>query len=120
MVLLDNDVKLRFILDGFGDIDAKFNTIKRLSNLYKTYSGRSEKSTDWSAHKRQLRDTLIALDVYHEGGSYYETAVAIYGKQEADEQFSHPRNAMKSRMQRLRKNGLSRLDGGYLELMKRR
>lgn len=118
--LLDDRVKLRFMLDGFGDIDAKFKTIKRLSNLYLTYTGSEEKTDGWTQTKLQLRDALIALDVHLAGGSYHEMAVAIYGKEQVKREASGPSSAIKSRMQRLRKSGINRMNGGYLDLMKTR
>lgn len=116
--LLDGDVKLKFVLEGFGHIDAKFATIKRLAKLYDAHTGNAALSTDWSASTGSLRDALIALDCYQAGQGYRETAIAIFGQQAADERFGDPDKSMKNRMVRARKKGLELMNGGYLDLMK--
>ena len=116
--LLDGDVKLKFVLEGFGHIDAKFATIERLAKLYDAHTGNAALSADWSASTASLRDALIALDCFQAGQGYRETAIAIYGKEAAKERFSDPDKSMKNRMVRARKKGLELMNGGYLDLMK--
>ena len=116
--LLDGDVKLRFLLDGFGHIDAKFATIKRLAKLYDQHTGNPAVESNWSASTASLRDALIALDVYQAGHGYRETAIAIYGEEAANERFADPDKSMKNRMVRARKKGIELMEGGYINLMK--
>ena len=37
--MLNRDVEMRFILEGFGDLDAKLDTIRRLAKLYDDTTG---------------------------------------------------------------------------------
>lgn len=117
--LLDGDVKLRFILEGFGDLDAKFETIRRLSKLYNEHTGNALLRNDWSATMANLRDALIALDVYQAGGSHLETAMEIYGERLGRQMFAQPDRSVKNRMARARKKGVDLMKGGYLDLMRK-
>ena len=116
--LLDGDVKLKFVLEGFGHIDAKFATIKRLAKLYDAHTGNAAQLEGWSTSTAHLRDALIALDCYLAGQGYRETAIAIYGQKATEERFSDPDKSMKNRMFRARKKGLDLMNGGYFDLMK--
>lgn len=116
--LLDPDVKLRFILDGFGSLDAKVDTIKRLYKLYEEHIKEQKSHRLWDHSGRQIRDSLIALDVYQAGLGYFETAVAIHGESYTEEHFNTDSERLKSRMRRLRQAGLKYMNGGYLNLMK--
>lgn len=116
--LLDGNVKLRFVLDGFGHIDAKFATIKRLAKLYDEHTGNTAVIQNWSASTASLRDALIALDAHQAGFGYRETAIAIYGEKAVTERFAEPDKSMKNRMVRARKKGIELMEGGYLDLMK--
>ncbi len=116
--LLAGDVDFSFVLDGFGDIDAKIETIRRLKRFYDAYTKTQKSGTDWTPRILQLRDALIALDVAQADGSHYEAAVKIYGETRAAEEFQGEDSPLKSRMKRLRKKGVDLMEGGYLDLMK--
>lgn len=116
--LLQGDVELRFILEGFGDLDAKVSTIKRLAKLYNHHSGSHAHGESWSTASAHLRDALIALDVYQAGEDHIDAAQAIHGETMVDTDFSKSDPALKNRMYRARKRGIELMQGGYLSLMK--
>ena len=116
--MLDGDVKLTFILEGFGSLDAKMKTIKRLAKLYNHVTESSANSMDWSPRTASLRDALIALDIYQAGQNHYDAAKAILGKNVLDNGYASFEGALKNRMYRARKRGIELMQGGYQELMK--
>lgn len=116
--LLNGDVELRFILEGFGSLDAKIDTIRRLAQLYDKNSGANPTLRDgWSSKTASLRDALIALDVYQTGGNHVDTAVAIYGQQAVDDQYYNSDSSLKNKMYRARRRGIELMEGGYKALM---
>lgn len=115
--LLLGDVDLRFILRFFGPVDAKIETLRRLKMIYDGFLPEQPAGPQWTSTALGLRDALIALDVHLEGGSHRDAAMVIYGKEDGIERYKSPDESVRNRMRRLRKKGLSLMQGGYLDLM---
>ena len=116
--LLNGDVKLNFILEGFDSLDNKLKMIKRLEKLYDNRVENSVIATDWTARTANLRDALIALDIYQAGKHHIDAALAIYGERAIESGHSSFEGALKNRMYRARKRGIELMQGGYLNLIK--
>ena len=117
--LLEQNVGLRFFLEGFGELDAKYQTVKRLNRFYERFLPEGASAHRWSLASRNLRDGLIALDVYQAGGTHRDAAKVIYGNELGDERFSDPSEATRNRMKRLRRRALQLMNGKYFDLMQK-
>lgn len=118
--LLSGDVDLSFILRFFGPVDAKIETLKRLKSLYDGHLPELPTGHAWTSTALNLRDALIALDVFLLGGSHRDTAKIIYGETGGSERYRDPNESTRNRMRRLRKKGVNLMTEGYLDLMKQR
>lgn len=118
--LLSGDVDLYFMLKFFGPVDAKMETLTRLLHLYEGYLPERPVGREWTVSALGYRDALIALDVYLAGGSHRDTAKIIYGEEAGSARYSESDESVRNKMRRLRKKGIHLMNGGYLDLMKKR
>jgi len=71
----------------------------------------------WSEYNKRLRNTLVALDAHEAGLSLYDIASVLYGEARAAREWASSSRALKDKVRRFQKRGLSLRDGGYVTLL---
>lgn len=115
--MLNGSVDLRFILQFFGPVDAKVETLGRLKMVYDGFLPEQPTGDLWTTRALHFRDALIALDAHLGGGSHRDAAAIIYGRKDGLARYKESNQSIRNRMRRLRKKGLFLMQGGYLDLM---
>lgn len=115
--LLNDPVRLKFVVEGIDDLHTKMDDFRDFENLYRRHlPGTSPGESRQTAGR--FRDMLIAIDVSQEGGNYRDIAAALYGKERADAEFADAGRVTKNKIIRLTKKGLSLVEGDYRKLLK--
>lgn len=104
-----------FHVDGLGNLERARDGFATLSDIL----SHNEPSDDWpwTATSLAVRDALIALDGHRAGATYRAIATIIFGAERTEEAWRSTSTALKDRIRRALKRGLSLAAGGYRELL---
>ncbi len=105
-----------FHVDGLRHLERARDGFATLSEIL---SHNIEHSEDWpwTATSLAVRDALIALDGHWAGATYRAIATVIFGAERTEEAWRSASTALKDRIRRALKRGLSLVAGGYRELL---
>jgi len=104
-----------FEIDGFTDLNAQTELLKRLHRLTEQPqlpAGRTAAGVD-----ERLHQALIALDESLRGKTYRQIAVSIFGDKKVAEEWQGPSQFLKDRTRRLVAKGTELMKGGYRDLL---
>jgi hypothetical protein len=104
-----------FEIDGFADVNAQTELIKRLGRFAEpaNVGRRSPFGVD-----ERLNHALIALDESLGGKTYRQIAIAIFGEKKVAEEWQGPSQFLKDRTRRLVAKGTELMRGGYRDLLR--
>lgn len=108
--------RVTFHVPGLAHLDRVRDSFALLGTLL---SSEDESVSDqrWTATSLQMRDALIALDGHRVGATYRDIAQIIYGPRRTKDAWRSSSTALKDRVRRALKRGLSLSAGGYRELL---
>lgn len=104
-----------FEIDGFSDLNAQTELLKRLHRFAEqapSAAGRSAFAID-----ERLHHALIALDESLDGKTYRQIAITIFGEKKVAEEWQGPSQFLKDRTRRLVAKGTELMRGGYRDLL---
>jgi hypothetical protein len=97
--------------------EARWRAVRRLNDLVRAQVLRPEMySQDIGA--RRLARVLQALDGHLASGSQREIAMALFGKERVEMDWSHPGGHLRDQVRRAIRRGRNLMDGGYLKLLR--
>jgi hypothetical protein len=105
-----------FHVDGLQRLERAHDGFATLSEILSHNRERPEDS-QWTATSLAVRDALIALDGHRAGATYRAIATVIFGAERTEEAWRSTSTALKDRIRRALKRGLSLVAGGYRELL---
>jgi hypothetical protein len=114
--LLQGPVRLHYLLSGFGDLDGRVLTLRRLASLQRL--GRFARALyppelrapRW-IHALRTHDALAA------GASQREISAVLFGDQRAHHEWRTNSDSPRLRIQRLVRSARAMVAGGYLRLL---
>jgi hypothetical protein len=104
-----------FHVDGLRHIERARDGFAALNDIL-SHNERSE-DWPWTATSLAVRDGLIALDGHRAGATYRAIATVIFGAERTEAAWRSTSTALKDRIRRALKRGLSLVAGGYRELL---
>lgn len=105
-----------FHVDGLQRLERARDGFATLSEILTLNRERPE-DWPWTATSLAVRDALIALDGHRAGATYRAIATVIFGAERTEEAWRSTSTALKDRIRRALKRGLSLVAGGYRELL---
>ncbi len=113
---LDDEAVIHFRIDGVKHSKQRMKTARQLLELHRSSGG---KLSQIGARKNavKLQESLIALDVRKNKGSYQDIARALVGDKRTDLEWENGHSALKERIRRTLVRGRKYRDGGYLSLL---
>ncbi|QDW40501.1 DUF2285 domain-containing protein [Bradyrhizobium sp. KBS0727] len=104
-----------FEIDGFADLSAQTELLKRLHRF--TEQAPSVGNRPAFAVDERLHHALVALDESLHGKTYRQIAIAIFGEKKVGEEWQGPSQFLKDRTRRLVAKGTELMKGGYRDLL---
>ena len=112
----DDEAVIRFRIDGGLHSKKRMETACDLLDLHRSSGGKlSQIGTRKNTLK--LQESLIALDVRKEGGSYQDIARALVGRERTDREWESANCRLKDKARRALAMGKKYRDGDYLTLL---
>ncbi|MBZ0209770.1 MAG: DUF2285 domain-containing protein [Hyphomicrobium sp.] len=105
-----------FHVDGLQRLERARDSFATLSDILSRDIERSE-DWQWTATSLAVRDALIALDGHRVGATYRAIATVIFGAERTEDAWRSASTALKDRIRRALKRGLSLVAGGYREFL---
>jgi hypothetical protein len=115
LAVLTNPFAPVFEIDGFADLNAQTELLKRLHRLAE--QAPSAASRPALAIDERLHHALIALDESLGGKTYRQIAIAIFGEKKVAEEWQGTSQFLKDRTRRLVAKGTELMKGGYRDLL---
>jgi hypothetical protein len=115
VAVLTNSFAPVFEIDGFADLNAQTELLKRLHRF--TEQAPSAANRPAFAIDERLHHALIALDESLRGKTYRQIAIAIFGEKKVAEEWQGPSQFLKDRTRRLVAKGTELMKGGYRDLL---
>ncbi|CAN7220982.1 DUF2285 domain-containing protein [Bradyrhizobium sp. LjRoot220] len=115
VAVLTNEFAPIFEIDGFADLNAQTELLKRLHRL--TEQAPSATNRQAFAIDERLHHALIALDESLSGKTYRQIAITIFGEKKVAEEWQGPSQFLKDRTRRLVAKGTELMKGGYRDLL---
>ncbi len=115
--VLEGPVRLEYLLGGFGDVDTRILTLRRLISLHK--SGRFARGL--FPAERLAPKWLAALrtcDAVRAGATQSDIARALFGERFGSSGRREGSDFLRLRVQRLVRKGRSMIQGGYRTLLR--
>jgi hypothetical protein len=116
MAVLTRSFAPVFKIDGFADLNAQTDLIKRLGRFAEPAASAARRSP--FGIDERLRYALIALDESRAGKTYRQIAIAIFGEKRVAEEWQGPSQFLKDRTRRLVAKGTELMQGGYRDLLR--
>lgn len=113
VAVLTNAFAPVFEIDGFADLNAQTELLKRLQR----FAEQAVPNRPESAIDERLHHALIALDESRRGKTYRQIAITIFGEKKVAEDWQGPSQFLKDRTRRLVAKGLELMNGGYRDLL---
>jgi hypothetical protein len=115
VAVLTNPFAPVFEIDGFADLNAQTELLKRLHRL--TEQTPSAANRQAFTIDERLHHALIALDESLRGKTYRQIAITIFGEKKVAEEWQGPSQFLKDRTRRLVAKGTELMKGGYRDLL---
>jgi hypothetical protein len=115
VAVLTNPFAPVFEIDGFADLNAQTELLKRLHRL--TEQTPSAANRQAFTIDERLHHALIALDESLRGKTYRQIAITIFGEKKVAEEWQGPSLFLKDRTRRLVAKGTELMKGGYRDLL---
>jgi hypothetical protein len=113
--VLTNPFAPVFEIDGFSDLNAQTELLKRLHRF--AAQAPSAANRPAFAIDERLHHALIALDESLRGKTYRQIAITIFGEKKVTEEWQGPSQFLKDRTRRLVAKGTELMKGGYRDLL---
>jgi len=113
---IDDEAVIHFRIDGVKHSEQRMKTARHLLDLHRSSGG---KLSQMSGRKnaRKLQESLIALDVKKNKGSYQDIARALVGNERTDLEWDSANCCLKDKARRALAMGKKYRDGDYLTLL---
>ena len=115
VAVLTNAFTPVFEIDGFADLNAQTELLKRLHRLMEQVPSAANRPAP--AIDERLHHALIALDGSLAGKTYRQIAITIFGEKKVAEDWQGPSQFLKDRTRRLVAKGTELMKGGYRDLL---
>jgi hypothetical protein len=115
VAVLTNPFAPVFEIDGFSDLNAQTELLKRLHRFMEPAPFAASRPA--FAIDERLHHALIALDESLRGKTYRQIAIAIFGEKKVAEEWQGASQFLKDRTRRLVAKGTELMKGGYRDLL---